>query len=125
MNIINKTQLQKDLESIQKKIDSSEDAIGIAIDRLNDARKHFWSLPDDRLSELLQHLHDWDELEGLFTAHNEYADDLNVLADTHTEITRRAAIGRGRDFTITDGVVQLAEEVAEEPSESMEESPEV
>ena len=125
MNINNKTQLQQDLESIQNKIDSSEDAIAIAIDRLNDARKYFWSLPDDRLSGVLQHLHDNNELNDLFISHSGYAVDLNSLAETHTEITKRAAVGRSRDYTITDGVIELADPVVEEPSDPITGSPEV
>ena len=125
MNINNKTQLQQDLESIQNKIDSSEDAIGIAIDRLNDARKHFWSLPDDRLSGVLQYLHDNNKLDDLFISHRGYAVDLNSLAENHTEFTKRAAIGGSRDYTITDGVIELADPVVEEPSDPITESPEV
>lgn len=125
MNINNKTQLQQDLESIQNKIDYSEDAIGIAIDRLNDARKYFWALPDERLSGVLQHLHDSDELNDLFIAHSGYAVDLNSIAEDHTEIVKRAAIGRSRDYTITDGEVELADPVVEEPSDPITGSPEV
>jgi hypothetical protein len=73
MNINNKSQLQQDLESIQNKIDLSEDAIAIAIDRLNEARKYFWSLPDDRLSEVLRQLDDDNKLNDLFIAHSGYA----------------------------------------------------
>ena len=125
MNINNKTQLQQDLESIQNKIDSSEDAIAIAIDRLNDARKYFWSLPDERLSGVLQHLHDSDELNNLFISHSGYAVDLNSLAENHTDIVKRAAIGRSRDYTITDGVVELADPVTGEPFDPITGSPEV
>jgi len=125
MNINNKTQLQQDLESIQNKIDHSEDAIGIAIDRLNDARKFFWALPDERLSGVLQHLHDSDELNDLFVAHSGYAVDLNSMAEDHTEIAKRAAIGRSRDYTITDGVVELADLVTGEPFDPITGSPEV
>ena len=125
MNINTKTQLQKDLESIQGKIDFSEEAIAIAIDRLNDARKYFWGLPDDRLSGVLQHLHDSDELNNLFISHSGYAVDLNSLAENHTDIVKRAAIGRSRDYTITDGVVELADPVVEEPSDPITGSPEV
>jgi len=125
MNINNQTQLQQDLESIQNKIDHSEDAIGIAIDRLNDARKFFWALPDERLSGVLQHLHDSDELNDLFVAHSGYAVDLNSLAENHTDIVKRAAIGRSRDYTITDGVVELADLVTGEPFDPITGSPEV
>jgi len=112
MNINTKTQLQKDLESIQGKIDFSEEAIGLAIDRLNEAHQHFWDLPDDRLSGVLQHLHDNDELDSLFAAHSGYAVELNAIATGHTEITKQALIGRNRDFTISGNVVVL--EVEEE-----------
>ena len=125
MNISTKTQLQQDLESIQNKIDASEDAIAIAIDRLNDARKYFWGLPDERLSGVLQHLNDSDELNNLFISHSGYAVDLNSLAENHTDIVKRAAIGRSRDYTITDGVVELADPVVEEPSDPITGSPEV
>jgi len=125
MNINNKTQLQQDLESIQNKIDSSEDAIAIAIDRLNDARKYFWGLPDDRLSGVLQHLHDSDELNNLFISHSGYAVDLNSLAENHTDIVKRAAIGRSRDYTITDGVVELEALPEDQPIDDVLDSPEV
>lgn len=107
MNINTKTQLQKDLESIQGKIDFSEEAIGLAIDRLNDAHQHFWDLPNDRLSGVLQHLYDNNELDSLFATHSGYAVDLNTLASNYTEITKQALVGKSRDFSITDGVVEL------------------
>ena len=125
MNINNKTQLQQDLESIQNKIDASEDAIAIAIDRLNDARKYFWGLPDERLSGVLQHLNDSDELNSLFISHSGYAVDLNSLAENHTDIVKRAAIGRSRDYTITDGVVELEVLPEDQPIDDVLDSPEV
>jgi len=125
MNINNKTQLQQDLESIQNKIDASEDAIAIAIDRLNDARKYFWGLPDERLSGVLQHLNDSDELNSLFISHSGYAVDLNSLAENHTDIVKRAAIGRSRDYTITDGVVELEALPEDQPIDDVLDSPEV
>ena len=125
MNINNKSQLEQDLESIQNKIDLSEDAIAIAIDRLNEARKYFWSLPDDRLSEVLRQLDDDNKLNDLFIAHSGYAASLNSLAENHTEIVKRAMIGSDRDYTITDGVVELANPVTEEPFDSITDSPEV
>ena len=125
MNISTKTQLQQDLESIQNKIDSSEDAIAIAIDRLNDARKYFWGLPDERLSGVLQHLNDSDELNPLFISHSGYAVDLNSLAENHTDIVKRAAIGRSRDYTITDGVVELEVLPEDQPIDDVLDSPEV
>jgi len=110
MNINNKTQLQSDLNSIQAGIDKSEEAVGIAIDRLNQAHKEFWAFPDDRLEAVLQQLHNDNSLNDLFANHNDYAADLNSLAEKHTNIVKRARAVANREFTISNDVVKLTPE---------------
>lgn len=110
MNINNKTQLQSDLNRIQAGIDKSEEVVGVAIDRLNQAHKEFWSFPDDRLEAVLQQLHDDNSLNDLFANHSGYAVDLNSLAENHTDIVKRARVGANREFTISDDIVTLTPE---------------
>ena len=110
MNINNKTQLQSDLNCIQAGIDKSEEAVGIAIDLLNQAHKEFWAFPDDRLEAVLQQLHNDNSLNDLFTNHSGYAVDLNSLAENHTDIVKRAKVGANREFTISDDIVTLPPE---------------
>lgn len=110
MNINNKTQLQSDLNRIQAGIDKSEEAVEIAIDRLNQAHKEFWAFPDDRLEAVLQQLHNDNSLNDLFANHNDYAADLNSLAEKHTNIVKRARAVANREFTISNDVVKLTPE---------------
>jgi len=110
MNINNKTQLQSDLNCIQAGIDKSEEAVEIAIDRLNQAHKEFWAFPDDRLEAVLQQLHNDNSLNDLFANHNDYAADLNSLAEKHTNIVKRARAVANREFTISNDVVKLTPE---------------
>lgn len=110
MKINNQTQLQTDLNSIQVGINKSEEAVEIAIDRLNQAHKEFWAFPDDRLEAVLQQLHNDNSLNDLFTNHNDYAADLNSLAEKHTDIVKRARAVANREFTISNDVVKLTPE---------------
>jgi len=110
MKINNQTQLQTDLNSIQVGINKSEEAVEIAIDRLNQAHKEFWAFPDDRLEAVLQQLHNDNSLNDLFANHNDYAADLNSLAEKHTDIVKRARAVANREFTISNDIVKLTPE---------------
>ena len=106
MDIVNKTQLQQDLEQIQLDAVRSEEAIETAISKLNDTHRNFWNLPDDRLQAVLQHMVDGGILDAMFTAHLNTATALNALA-SDLDLNKRAIVGASREFTVVDGSVTL------------------
>lgn len=127
MNIIPKTQTDKDIQAIEDASSTFSNAINAAIFTLNLAYDALWKLPDDRLVNALQRMYDtktYDEageetgnaLFELFTDHNFSATNLNeIQARTHASGIKAIDV-LGRQFAIdANGVVSLVYHPAPEP----------
>ena len=105
MNIVNKTQIEQDLEQIQKLADRAQQYITVSANSINKSFNAFWSLPDDRLQTLLQDLVDRDMLTGIFASHELAATSINaILADIGYEGSLCKTVPT-REFSIEDGKV--------------------
>lgn len=127
MNLIPKQQVDIDIANIEASANTFTNAINAAIFSLNNSHQALWSLPEDRLTAVLQKLYDNNELLSLFADHNYSAVSLNEIQVRSKNITANKAIDTaGRDFQIVDGVVSLvpiAEVIVEQLiEESVEQS---
>ena len=107
MNITNKTQTQKNLDNLEKRVNKATLALAQTANALNDAYICVWSLPDEQLRELLQYLVDNNRLEEIFTIHAQSAASVNALLEAIGYSNVRAKEGAGREYAILDGVVEI------------------
>jgi hypothetical protein len=107
MNITNKTQNEKNLDALEKRVNKATLALAQTANALNDAYNCVWSLPDEQLRELLQSLLDNNKLQGVFDIHAQSAASINALLDAIDYNSVRAKEGAGREYTIVDGVVEI------------------
>lgn len=107
MNITNKTQTQKNLDNLEKRVNKATLALAQTANALNDAYSCVWSLPDEQLRELLQYLVDNNRLEEIFTIHAQSAASVNTLLEAIDYNGVRAKEGAGREYTIVDGIVEI------------------
>jgi hypothetical protein len=112
MKIINQTQTDRDIASIQDGIDRSLRAVVSAKDELNNLFSTQWNLPDDRLISVLQALHDNNRLEEVFEKHYIAATAINTILDSIEYQEEKAIDKAGREFVIDDGKVSLIAKVA-------------
>ena len=116
MNLITKQQIDIDIVSIEASATTFLNAVNAAIDSLNNSHRVFWSLPDDRLTAVLQKLYDNNQLLSLFTNHEYSATALNEIKSRANSEGVTAIAVAGREFEIVDGVVSLiVKEVIIEP----------
>ena len=116
MNLITKQQIDIDITSIEASATTFLNAVNAAIDSLNNSHRVFWSLPDDRLTAVLQKLYDNNQLLSLFTNHEYSATALNEIKSRANSEGVTAIAVAGREFEIVDGVVSLiVKEVIIEP----------
>ena len=116
MNLITKQQIDIDIVSIEASATTFLNAVNAAIDSLNNSHRVFWSLPDDRLTAVLQKLYDNNQLLSLFTNHEYSATALNEIKSRANAEGITAIAVAGREFEIVDGVVSLiVKEVIIEP----------
>lgn len=106
MNILEKTQLQSDIENLEKRISKTLSSLEFTASQLNLAYKSVWDLPDARLQELLQTLVDSGKFEEIFGIHAKSAAYINELVDAAGG-KLKALEGAGREYTIEDGVVTV------------------
>ena len=107
MNITNKTQNEKNLDALEKRVNKATLALIQTANALNDAYTCVWSLPDEGLRELLQTLHDNNKLQGVFDIHAQSAASVNALLDAIDYNGVRAKEGAGREYTIVDDVISV------------------
>lgn len=107
MQLTQKTQVDIDISNIEASINTFTNAINAAIITLNNTYHTLWNLPDERLTNVLQKLHDNNELFQLFTKHNTSASSLNQIKQLSNSGGVRAIDVAGREFEIVDGVVSL------------------
>lgn len=114
MNIIEKTQLQSDIENLEKRISKTLSALEFTVSQLNLAYDSVWKLPDERLQALLQTLVDSGKFEEIFSVHAKSASYINELIEVAGG-KARAYTGAGREYTIEDGIVTVTPLLKPEP----------
>ena len=100
--ITNKSQLQIDIDSIDKSAESAMLAFKSAAFTLNNSYDSLWNLPEDRLLAVLQTMHDDDTLTSVFAQHNTAAAYVNTIVGYEA-----AKIVAPREIIITDGVLSF------------------
>lgn len=116
MNLITKQQIDIDIASIEASATTFLNAVNAAIDSLNNSHQVFWSLPNDRLTAVLQKLYDNNQLLSLFANHEYSATALNEIKSRANAKGVIAIAVAARKFQIVDGVVSLiVKEVIIEP----------
>jgi len=124
MKLQQKSILQQNIETIEETIQTTLRAVSSAVHALNLAYKALWELPDDQLTELLQHLLTTGKLEEVFTSHYISAINLNQILDNGEYGGVRAVAVAGREFTIDQfGTVALVVPVVEEVVEPVVKEP--
>jgi ribonuclease PH len=107
MNLTTKQQIDIDIASIEASATTFLNAVNAAIHSLNDSHQVFWSLPDDRLTAVLQKLYDNNQLLSLFANHEYSATSLNEIKSRANSKGCEAIAAAGREFQIVNGVVSL------------------
>jgi hypothetical protein len=121
MNLITKQQIDIDITSIEASATTFLNAVNAAIDSLNNSHRVFWSLPDDRLTAVLQKLYDNNQLLSLFTNHEYSATSLNEIKTRSNSEGVTAIAVAARKFQIVDGIVSLIIKPTIEPEVIVEE----
>lgn len=122
MNLITKQQIDIDIASIEASATTFLNAVNAAIHSLNNSHQVFWSLPDDRLTAVLQKLYDNDQLMPLFVNHEYGATALNEIKTRVNGDGVAAIAGAAREFEIIDGAVSLVAKPIVESETIIEES---
>jgi hypothetical protein len=116
MTITKKTTLQLNIEAIERSANTAVLAAASAAHSLNNSFNVFWNLPDDQLTELLQHLFNEGVLMSIFQKHAEAAAMLNKILEDGEHTGVRAIDKITREFTIDEsGIVSLVVPPPPEP----------
>jgi hypothetical protein len=102
IELTEKTQAQKDIDTINSALRPVTENIVAAIEHLNNSRAVFWSFSDDRLNAMFAEI-GAAKLQSTFENHAASAALLNDLAE-RCGIDARAAIGTMRDVVFANGV---------------------
>ena len=121
MNLITKQQIDIDIANIEASATTFLNAVNAAIHSLNNSYQVFWSLPDDRLTAVLQKLYDNNQLMSLFANHEYSAKALNEIKNRSNGEGITAIAVAAREFEIVDGVVSLIIKPVIEPEVIIEE----
>lgn len=108
IDLTNKSQAQKDVETVSAALASVVANIEGAINALNNSRAVFWAFPDDRMNDMFAAL-GAEKLQGIFRDHTESAGLLNDLA-ARCGMTAHAEIGALRKIILVDGSYQLVKQ---------------
>lgn len=107
MQLTPKTQVDIDIANIEECIKTFANSINASIFTLNNTYNSLWSLPDERLKNVLQKLYDSNKLEEVFINHNFSATSLNGIQLKSNPDGIKAIDVAGREFEIVDGVISL------------------
>jgi hypothetical protein len=121
MNLTTKQQIDIDIASIEASATAFLNAVNAAIHSLNDSHRVFWSLPDDRLTAVLQKLYDNNQLLSLFANHEYSAAALNEIKSRANGEGVTAIAVATREFQIIDGILSLIAKPTIEPEVIVEE----
>jgi hypothetical protein len=102
MKLTNQTTLQTNLLKIENTAKDFLRTVVAATQSLNNSYYSLWKLPDDQLTEVLQHLLNEGKLEDVFTKHYIAATSLNNILDGGEYVGVRAIAIAGREFEISE-----------------------
>ena len=105
IDLTEKTQAQKDVDSVNFALLPVIEHVACAIRSLNNLRAVFWSFPDDRLNDMLIEI-GTAKLQTVFKNHAASAALLNDLAE-RCAIETRAETGAMRNIELIEGNFQL------------------
>jgi hypothetical protein len=102
-----KSQLELDLESINEPLIRIENRTKANVHDLNESIDKFWSLPDDRLLNILNILGP-EKAQNIFNAQDSYAESFNSLLNDRGITNILAKIGTQKELTINNqGLFEL------------------
>jgi hypothetical protein len=115
--LVPQTQLEQDLSAIARAANGTTYYGQLLVQSLNAAHAAVWSLPDDRLIAVLNHLGP-EAVTGLVALQSATATALNQSLDAAGDAGPRAVVQPGRDFSWNGATVVLVPlPVAEPPTE--------
>jgi len=114
MKILNQTQGEKDIITLQAGINRALRAVITAKDELNRAHAETWSLPEDRLIIILQSLYDSGKLIEMFENHYIAATAINTILDSVEYVGNRAIAKAAKEIAVEDGQVSFVEQTIED-----------
>lgn len=121
IDLTQKTQAQKDVDSVNSALSPVIEHVACAIRALNNSRAVFWSFPDDRLDAMLAEI-GAEKLQTVFENHAASSALLNDLAE-RCGIEARAETGAMREIELIKGNFQLVKP-SPEPEPAPEPEPE-
>ena len=105
IDLTEKTQAQKDVDTVNFALLPVIEHVACAIRALNNLRAVFWAFPDDRLNDMLIEI-GAEKLQAVFANHAASAALLNDLAE-RCAIETRAETGAMRNIELIEGNFQL------------------
>jgi hypothetical protein len=112
--ITTKSQLQQDIDTIDKAAESAVLAFSASAFTLNNSYDALWNLPKDRLLAVLQRMYDDNTLASTFERHNYAAAAVNQTLGYNA-----AKVAAPLEIIITDGVLSFPEVVVVEEEETI------
>ena len=105
--LVPQTQLEQDLSNITRAANGTTYYGQLLVTALNAAHASVWSLPDDRLTAVLNRL-GADQVAALIALHSQTAAALNASLDAAGDTGPRAIVSPGREYTIAaDGTITV------------------
>jgi hypothetical protein len=104
--LVPQTQLEQDLSAIARAANGTTYYAQLLVQSLNAAHAAVWSLPDDRLSAVLNHLGP-EAVTGLVALQSATATALNQSLDAAGDAGPRAVVQPGREFSWDGSSVAL------------------
>ena len=104
--LVPQTQLEQDISAISRAASGTTYYGQLLVTSLNNAHSSVWSLPDDRLTAVLNHLGQ-QAVTGLVQLQAATASALNQSLDAAGDTGPRAIVGPGREFSWDGGSVVL------------------
>ena len=105
--LVPQTQLEQDLSNITRAANGTTYYGQLLVQSLNAAHAAVWSLPDDRLTAVLNHL-GADQVAALIALHSQTAAALNASLDAAGDTGPRAIVSPSREYTIAaDGAITV------------------
>ena len=98
--LIPQTQLEQDLSNITRAANGTTYYAQLLVQSLNAAHSAVWTLPDDRLTAVLNRL-GADQVAALIALHGQTAAALNLSLDAAGDTGARAIVSPSREYTIT------------------------
>lgn len=107
MKLIEATQLDLDLNDIQSNIEMITLSVSSTVQILNNAHSSLWSLPNDRLINILNKLGP-EKTQELFNKHFDIATAANAFLDSVEFLGGRAIVTRGKEIALgEDGMFTI------------------